>query len=189
VAELSGPKRRARKPRAVVEVAAPPKVEAAAEKTAPAPKEPKTLTLLDFFPQEESQQTRVARFFTELRGGRFMTTRCPKDRTLLWPPRVTCPQCHSEELEWVELPQSGHLYAFSALLAGAPLGMEADLPITVGLVDLEGAPLRLFGRLVGAPWNEIHVGERVRVEPFELPDGRIFYRFHVEARGPDSTSG
>ncbi|MCI4364028.1 MAG: OB-fold domain-containing protein [Thermoplasmata archaeon] len=177
---LAVTKRRAKKaPRAVSETAAP-KIEVPTERTAEAPKKPTTLTLLDFFPQEESQQTRVSRFFTELRAGRFMTTRCPKDKKLLWPPRVTCPQCHAEELDWVELPQRGHLYAFSALLAGAPLGMEADLPITVGLVDLEGVPLRLFGRLVGAPWNEIRVGQRVRVEPFDLADGRVFYRFHVE---------
>ncbi|MCI4346204.1 MAG: OB-fold domain-containing protein [Thermoplasmata archaeon] len=175
-------KRRAKKRAPKRAEAALPKIELRAEPTAPPPKKPATLTLLDFFPQEESQQTRVARFFTELRAGRFMTTRCAKDKKLLWPPRVTCPQCHTEELEWVELPQRGHLYAFSALLAGAPLGMEDELPITVGLVDLEGAPLRLFGRLVGAPWNEIRVGERVRVEPYDLPDGRVFYRFHVESR-------
>jgi uncharacterized OB-fold protein len=90
---------------------------------------------------------------------------------------MVCPHCHSGELEWADLPREGHLYAFSAVLAGAPIGMEAEVPFVVGLVDLEGVPLRVFGRVVGKGWMECRVGERVKVEPFTLPDGRAFYRF------------
>lgn len=133
--------------------------------------------LLDFYPLESSNQTRLSAFFDHLRDGRLTTTRCPKDDLLTWPPRVVCPKCHAEELEWVDLPMTGTLYAFSAVLAGAPLGMEADVPFAVGLVDLDGRPLRLFGRIVGLGWDALKVGDRVRVEPFELPDGRLFYRF------------
>jgi uncharacterized OB-fold protein len=147
-----------------------------------------TPTAFDFFPQEESQQTRVSRFFEELRAGRLSTTRCRKDGALLWPPRVACPRCHGEDLEWVELPLTGRLYAFSAVLVGAPLGMEQDLPITVGLADLEGAPLRLFGRIVGAGWERLRVGQRVRVEPFAVPDERVFYRFRVDGSLAENSS-
>ncbi|MGA9840626.1 MAG: Zn-ribbon domain-containing OB-fold protein [Thermoplasmata archaeon] len=133
--------------------------------------------LLDFFPLEGPDQTRLSRFFDRLREGRLSTTRCPKDGALHWPPRTACPKCHSEELEWVDLPEGGEVYAFSAVLGGAPLGMEADVPFVVGLVDLDGLPLRLFGRIEGRPWTELRVGARVRVEPYELADGRVFYRF------------
>ncbi|HEV2449764.1 MAG TPA: OB-fold domain-containing protein [Thermoplasmata archaeon] len=149
------------------------------------PKPKPTPTAFDFFPQEEAQQTRVARFFDELRGGRFTTTRCRKDGELLWPPRVTCPHCHGEEMDWVTLPLTGTLYAFSALLAGAPLGMETELPIVMGLADLDGEPLRLFGRIVGASWDQLRVGQAVRIEPFELADGRVFYRFRALGAADD----
>lgn len=157
---------------------------ARAEPSAPpphreAPRSKPTPTAFDFFPQEEAQQTRVARFFDELRGGRFTTTRCRKDGELLWPPRVTCPHCHGEEMDWVPLPLTGTLYAFSALLAGAPLGMETELPIVMGLADLDGEPLRLFGRIVGTRWEQLRVGQAVRIEPYELGDGRVFYRFRA----------
>lgn len=132
--------------------------------------------LLDFFPLESAGHTRVAPFFDHLRAGRFTTTRCRSDGWL-WPPRAVCPRCHTEELEWAELPRSGRIYAFSAVLAGAPLGMESDVPFAVGLVDLEGVPLRLFGRIVGSPWDRLQIGDAVRVEPFERGDGRVFYRF------------
>ncbi len=136
--------------------------------------------LLDFFPREDERETQLARFFARLREGRLSTTRCPRDAVLLWPPRTVCPRCHATELEWVDLPERGRLYAFSAVLAGAPLGMEGDVPFSVGLVDLDGVPLRLFGRIEGAAWNELRVGGAVRVEPYPVGDGRVFYRFRAE---------
>jgi uncharacterized protein len=135
--------------------------------------------LLDFFPLETGDQTRLHRFYERLREGRLSTTRCLRDRELHWPPRTACPKCHTEELEWVDLPETGHLYAFSAVLAGAPLGMEADVPYAVGLVDLDGAPLRLFGRIEGRPWTELRIGHPVRAEPYDIGDGRMFYRFRT----------
>jgi uncharacterized protein len=135
--------------------------------------------LLDLYPLESPQQTRLSPFFDALRRGRFTTTRCRKDGKILWPPRVVCPVCHSADLEWVDLPATGRIYAFSALLAGAPIGQEADLPRVVGLVELDGSPLRLFGRLLGVDWQECRIGLRVRVEPLTLPDGRAYYAFRV----------
>jgi uncharacterized OB-fold protein len=135
--------------------------------------------LLDFFPLEGETETRLARFYARLAEGRLSTTRCSSDGRLLWPPRTACPHCHREELEWVDLPEEGRIYAFSAVLVGAPLGMESDVPFSVGLVDLDGVPLRLFGRIEGRAWNELRIGGRVRVESYETGDGRWFYRFRA----------
>jgi uncharacterized OB-fold protein len=176
----------ARPPRKRRPTSAMAELEAAARggaPTAPAESgsESGTPFLLDFYPLEDERYTRIARFYERLRAGHLSTTRCAKDGWH-WPPRIVCPTCHTSELEWADLPMRGRIYAFSAVLAGAPLGMEADLPFVVGLVDLDGVPLRLFGRIAGAPWTECRVGQPVRVEPFDLPDGRVFYRFRVDAR-------
>lgn len=135
--------------------------------------------LLDFFPLEDAAQTGVSRFFDALRLGRLTTTSCPRDGTVTWPPRMVCPKCHQGDLAWIDLPATGTLYAFSAVLAGAPLGMEAEVPFSVGLVDLDGAPLRIFGRVVGRPWTDLAIGTPVRFEPYDLPDGRVFFRFRA----------
>jgi hypothetical protein len=150
----------------------------AAARPRPAAGPPATPLLLDFFPLQEAGQTRISAFFDALREGRLTTTRCPTDG-LAWPPRAVCPRCHTEGLEWVDLPRRGRLYAFSAVLAGAPLGMESDVPFVVGLVDLDRVPLRLFSRIAGAPWEALSIGQTVSFEPFGLPDGRVFYRFRA----------
>jgi uncharacterized protein len=157
----------------------PPVPRHAEEGPRPGPPREKRPFLLDFFPLETSDQTRLSRFFDRLREGRVSTTRCSKDNLLHWPPRTACPHCHSEELEWIDLPEGGHLYAFSAVLGGAPLGMEAEVPFAVGLVDLDGAPLRLFGRVEGLPWSELRIGQSVRLESYDIGDGRHFYRFRA----------
>jgi uncharacterized OB-fold protein len=172
------------KPRRPLLETVPPRSEPRPE-TEPKSERPRTEEkrpfLLDFFPLEGPESTRISRFFDRLREGRLSTVRCTKDREIFWPPRTACPKCHDEQLEWVDLPESGRIYAFSAVLGGAPLGMETDVPFAVGLVDLDGAPLRLFGRIVGRPWSELRIGARVSVEAFDLTDGRVFYRFRAES--------
>ncbi len=167
---------RTKRPRTVLEG---PAATPAPETAAPAEATP---LLLDFLPREAEGETRLARFFARLREGKLSTTRCPRDGTLAWPPRLVCPKCHQGELDWVDLPETGHLYAFSAVLGGAPLGMEAEVPFAVGLVDLDGLALRLFGRVVGRPWTELRVGDSVALEVYRTGDDRVFYRFR--APGP-----
>ena len=166
-------------PRRVKAALVPPVETPAPPAERPAPPREKRPFLLDFFPLETADQTRLARFFDRLREGRVSTTRCPRDAILLWPPRTACPHCHSEALDWVDLPERGRLYAFSAVLAGAPLGMESEVPFAVGLVDLDGTPLRLFGRIEGAPWDALRIGGPVTVETYPTGDGRWFYRFRA----------
>ncbi len=137
--------------------------------------------LLDLFPLESEKDTRLSRFYARLREGRLSTTRCRRDDLIHWPPRTACPKCHTEELEWIDLPEEGRIYAFSAVLGGAPFGLEEQVPFAVGLVDLEGTPLRIFGRIEGKPWNALRIGERVRVESYDVGDGRVFYRFRAAA--------
>ena len=174
---------RVRRPAAPVHSPPTPAPEDRPAEPPPAPARPKGEEkrpyLLDFFPLETADQTRLHRFYERLRDGKVSTTRCRRDQELHWPPRTACPKCRSEELDWVDLPDRGHVYAFSAVLAGAPLGMETETPFAVGLVDLDGVPLRLFGRIEGRPWNELRIGQPVRLESYDIGDGRMFYRFRA----------
>jgi uncharacterized OB-fold protein len=135
--------------------------------------------LLDFYPLQQEEHTRISPFFDALREGKLTTTRCAKCHALHWQPRVVCPDCLSDQLGWVELPKEGTLFAFTALEKGAPLGMEADMPFCLGIVELDapGRQLRILSRLDDVAYDELSIGQRVRLKVLELPDGRVFYRF------------
>lgn len=136
--------------------------------------------LLDFYPLQGADETRIHPFFDALREGRFTTTRCAGCDSLLWQPRVVCPHCNSEDLEWVDLPTEGELYAATTVYAGLPMGLEDAAPMGIGIVELAvggDEPLRVLSRIDDG--EGLSIGDRVRFKTVDLPDGRVFYRFEA----------
>lgn len=131
--------------------------------------------MLDFYPLEDPKQTQVSQFFQNLKQGRLTTTRCKKCGSLLWPPRIVCPNCYANEFEWVDLGVEGELYAFTEVRIGAPLGFAQDVPFDVGLVRIGG--LLISARIDNAKYDELKIGDKLQLKIVELPDGRVFYRF------------
>jgi len=141
-------------------------------------KRPETIKLpfmLDFYPLEDNKATGISQFFKNLKEGRLTTTKCAKCAQLLWPPRVVCPNCLSNEFEWVDLGSEGELYAFTEVRIGAPLGFVQDVPFCVGLVKIGG--LTVSSRIDNVKYDELKIGDRLRLKVVELEDGRVFYRF------------
>jgi hypothetical protein len=139
---------------------------------------PETIKLpymLDFYPLEDEKSTRISEFFKNLKEGRLTTTKCRRCATLLWPPRIVCPSCLSNELEWVDLGTEGELYAFTEMRLGAPLGFVQDLPFCIGIVKMSG--LLISARIDNAKYEQLKIGDRVKLKIVELEDGRVFFRF------------
>lgn len=133
--------------------------------------------MLDFYPLQDKKYTEIHRFFENLKDGRFTTTKCKKCGSLLWQPRVVCPHCNSSELEWVDLPKTGEIYAYTSMILGAPLGMEEDVPFVMALVKLDGIDLRILSRIDDIPYEECELGMKLELKIIELEDGRVWYRF------------
>jgi len=143
-------------------------------------KRPETIKLpfmLDFYPLEDSKTTEISQFFQNLKKGQLTTTKCKKCAQLLWPPRILCPNCFSNEFEWVDLGTEGELYAFTEVRIGAPLGFVQDVPFCVGLVKISG--LLLSTRIDNAKYDQLKIGDKVQLKVVELEDGRVFYRFAI----------
>lgn len=141
-------------------------------------KRPETIkypTMLDFYPLEDEKFTRISTFFKNLKEGKLTTTKCKRCGKLLWPPRIVCSECFSEDFEWVDLGVEGELYAFTEVRLGAPLGFVEDCPFCIGIVKIGG--LLISARIDNAKYEELKIGDKVRLKVIELPDGRVFYRF------------
>jgi uncharacterized OB-fold protein len=131
--------------------------------------------MLDFYPLEDEKDTRINIFFKNLREGRLTTTKCKRCEKVLWPPRIVCPDCLSDELEWIDLGLDGELYAFTEMRLGAPLGFVEDVPFCIGIVKIGG--LSISARIDDAEYEDLEIGAKVQLKIVELDDGRVFYRF------------
>ena len=131
--------------------------------------------MLDFYPLQDEKNTRISQFFKNLKKGRLSTTKCEKCGELLWPPRIVCSECLSDELEWINLGTEGELYAFTEVRLGAPLGFVQDVPFCVAIVKIGG--LLISARIDDAKYEDLKIGDSVQLKIVELDDGRVFYRF------------
>jgi uncharacterized protein len=136
---------------------------------------------MDFCSPQTEDFTRISKFFDELRKGKFVTTKCKKCGTLSWPPRVVCPECQSDQLKWVGLPTKGKLWAFTELCMGAPMGMDQDLPFSIGIVELDKIGLRLLTR-IDTPFKELKFDMPMELVRVKLPGDKVFFRFRAKRK-------
>jgi len=124
---------------------------------------------MDLWPMEAKEFNRVYGFYDNLRAGRFTTTKCNKCGYTAYPPRVICPECYSEELDYIDLPKRGKVIVFTEQLRGVTLGFEA--PLIHAWIDLvEGSPIkRILSRIINCPEGTLNEGDEVQFVVFDVP--------------------
>ena len=124
---------------------------------------------MDMWPVEHQQFNRIHQFYENLKEGKFTTTKCASCGYVAWPPRVLCPECYSEELQWLELPKRGRVLTFSEEVRGVPLGFES--PLIHAWIDLgEKSPIKRFlSRVINCPAGKLKEGAEVKFAVFEVP--------------------
>ena len=132
---------------------------------------------IDPFPLESAAETKLHEFYEYLAAGRLVTTTCRGCKRLDWPPRGFCPQCGSDQYDWVDLPQEGILHAFTVQETGVPAGF--DKPLIFGIVKIY--ELRLFSTIVETDPGALGVGKRVRFTPLRVADDSEGKRRHLPA--------
>ena len=128
--------------------------------------EGKYIATMDFYPLEAPEFNRISKFYENLAQKKLTTTKCKHCGATPFPPRVVCPECNSDELEWVELADKGKVLQFSEEVAGVPLGFEA--PLIHAIVDL-GHGLRLLTRVVNCPAGQLKEGDELQLFVFTIP--------------------
>lgn len=118
----------------------------------------------DPYPLQAAASTRLAPFYRSLARGKLTTTVCSQCERRHWPPRVVCPRCLSDQLDWVELPPVGRIHAFTTQDTGVPPGFPRPLVLAVVMIG----ELRIFTRLVGADPATVRRGRTVRLAPCQV---------------------
>lgn len=123
---------------------------------------------MDMWPVEAKEFNGVHQFYENLKAGRFTTTKCKKCGHVAFPPRVTCPECHSQDLQYIDLPRQGKVLACVEQEKGVPTGFEA--PLIHAWIDLgANSPVkRLLTRIVNCPAKKLKDDDEVRFVVFKV---------------------
>ena len=113
--------------------------------------------------QSASAEACDKRYFDALAEGRFEIPRCRDCRKFHFFPRLCCPYCGSQALDWTAPSGQGTLYSVTIVRA------REGADYTVVLVDLDEGP-RLMSRVVDMPVDEVRIGMRVTAR-IDVVDG------------------
>lgn len=102
--------------------------------------------------------------------GRLVIRSCKACGTRHFMPRLLCPECWSDQLEWVESPGLGTIYSFSMVHRAPTPEFGANAPYMIAMIDLDEGP-RMFANIVGEDANEAAIGDRVHVRFEERGEG------------------
>ncbi|GAA3985419.1 OB-fold domain-containing protein [Comamonas faecalis] len=116
-------------------------------------------------PQAATAHACDQRYFGALAEGRFEIPCCLSCARFHFYPRLCCPYCGSQELQWVA--PSGHGTVYSVTIV-----RRAEGDYTVVLVDLDEGP-RLMSRVVDMPVEQVRIGLAVRARIDAADEGPL----------------
>lgn len=112
----------------------------------------------------------TATFWAGTAEGEFLLRSCFDCGLVYYYPRYLCPDCFSDNVEWMAADGTGEVYSYSVTerLEGWP---DDDLPLIVAYVELTEGP-RVMTNLDADP-GEISIGTRVEVTFVETNRGDL----------------
>ena len=116
-------------------------------------------------------------FYNFIAEHKLMGSRCQHCGAVYLPPRPRCPQCHHEEMEWLEFSGAGKLVAYTVIHV-APTAMLAagysfTKPYCTGIVELENGA-RISAQILGVDVKRpetIEIGTALQVKFIERRNG------------------
>jgi len=124
---------------------------------------------------QEIPISKTAKFWEGLRQGKVYATRCVKCGKLYFPPSGDCPECMSQELEWVELSNEAELETFTHVVI-RPTTFQQYKPYTVAIGKLQEG-VKVLAWLTGFKLSEIKVGMKVKLTAKISAEGNPTYEF------------
>lgn len=101
-------------------------------------------------------------FWDAAREGRLLVQFCKDCDARIFFPRRQCPECWSDNLDWLQASGKGVVYAFSVTYEGVEEAFVPDLPIILAWVDLpEG--IRMQTNILDCDPQSARIGMEVEV--------------------------
>ncbi len=88
--------------------------------------------------------------------------RCKSCGNVIYFPRIVCPRCMSDEIEWFRASGRGTLYSYTIIRQAADPRFEQDVPYVYAIIELEEG-VRMISNLVNVKFEKIRIGMNVKV--------------------------
>jgi len=110
-------------------------------------------------------------FYRNLKDRKFKTTKCKACGEVALPPRMFCPACFGTDVEWIDLPKRGALFAFTQQERSLRFGK----PDVIGVVELPDVG-KLLTR-IDAPFESLSIGVEVELDFLDISEGQTLHQF------------
>lgn len=102
-------------------------------------------------------------FWTAAREGRLVMQKCASCGTVNFHPKPWCIECGDRGLEWTEMQTGGTVYSYtvSHSVAMNHLGWQAELPVIMCLIDIDGGA-RMYAQVTDVAAEDMQIGMRVK---------------------------
>jgi hypothetical protein len=137
---------------------------------------------MDPYPQQSEDYTMIHKFYKFLKDGKLTTTKCTNCGKVNWPPKIVCPACMSDNLDWIELSKSAKIRTYTIQEGGVPAGFKA--PMIFAVIEFpEGVS---FIATVDCKPEEIDIGKEVELNVYEIPNDphplgpRVMFNFKLK---------
>jgi uncharacterized OB-fold protein len=124
----------------------------------------------------------TAPYWQALREHRLLLKRCLDCGRFHFYPRVVCPHCYSDSLEWAEASGAGEIYTYTVARRPAGPTFKPDAPYIVAIVTLDEGP-RMMTNIVGAAPSTVRIGQRVAVMYDDVTEEITLPKFNIVAAG------
>jgi len=108
-------------------------------------------------------------FWEAARERRFIIQRCTDCKKYIFYPRICCPHCFSDRVEWVEASGKGTIYSYTVVLNNAPSAFMNDVPYIIAVVKLEEG-VQLLSNIVDCDPEKVRCDMKVEVAFEKLDD-------------------
>ena len=119
-------------------------------------------------------------FWAAAREHRLVAPKCGSCGTFRMPPTPFCPNCRSQEIDWIGLSGKGLNYSYTVIVKSMLPEMDDCIPYIPAVIELPDADgVRLISNIVNVRPDRVRIGQEVSVVWDSYDDGTVVPRFEL----------
>ncbi len=116
-------------------------------------------------------------YWNGCKAHRLLLPKCRACGTVFFFPNKFCPDCLSEDIEWIEAEGKGTVHTFSIVYRPPGPAFAPDVPYVVAIIELAEGP-RMMSNIVDVEPEDVRIGMPVEVTFEDITGDISLPKFH-----------